>query len=62
MYSSFILIKRTESIINAIKKYRNNLIRFIDTPKNIDEIKKNTANDCMKLLNENEDFNKLFRC
>lgn len=62
MYSSFILIKRTESIINAIKKYRNNLIGFIDTPKNIDEIKKNTANDCMKLLNENEDFNKLFRC
>ena len=55
MHSSFMFIKKTESLINALKNYRNNLINFIDTPENIEEVKKNDINNCldnvMKLQN-----------
>jgi DNA polymerase elongation subunit (family B) len=52
MYSSYLFIKRTESIVNAIKKYRNNLIGFIDTPKDINEVKKNDIKVCLKNIDK----------
>ena len=53
MYSSFLFIKRTESIVNAIKQYRKKLLKIVDTPINIEEIKKNDIAACLQDMGYN---------